>query len=98
DGFISAVGYPFLTQKQGSLADHAIETALLMFEAFNAQVTRFGYGRPIKAAMGLAFGSVRGTFQSSGIKSYDLYGDALVHADRYEEMRKHPLVAERIQE
>src|SRR5690606_28141249 len=77
DGFISSIGYPFLTDDNGSLADHAVDTALLMFRAFNSEVTRFGYGHPIKAAMGLAYNSVQGTFQSVGIRAYDLFGDAL---------------------
>lgn len=93
DGFISAVGYPFMTEKSMSLADHAVDTALMMFKAFNAEVDRFSYGHPIKAAMGLAFNTVQGTFQSSGIRAYDLYGDALVQAYRYEEMRKNPQIA-----
>jgi hypothetical protein len=62
----------------------------MMFRAFNTEVKRFQYGRPIKAAMGLAFNTVQGTFQSSGIKSYDLFGEALIQAYRYEEIRKHP--------
>jgi class 3 adenylate cyclase len=94
DGFISAVGYPFMTENQHQLADHALETALLMFRAFNREVEKFGYGQPIKAAMGLAYNAVQGTFQSSGIRSYDLFGDALVQAYRYEEMRKNPVIAE----
>lgn len=98
DGFISAIGYPFLVKGQDSLADHAIETALLMFKAFNAEVARFDYAVPIKAAMGLAFNTVQGTFQSSDIKSYDLYGEALIQADRYEEMRKHPQAERLIRE
>jgi class 3 adenylate cyclase len=93
DGFISAVGYPFMTEKQDQLADHALETALLMFRAFNSEVDKFGYGQPIKAAMGLAYNAVQGTFQSSGIRAYDLFGDALVQAYRYEEMRKNPSIA-----
>ncbi|MEC8858622.1 MAG: hypothetical protein VYE29_01330 [Pseudomonadota bacterium] len=92
DGFISAVGYPFLTDQKHTLADHAVETALLMFRAFNAEVDKFAYGYPIKAAMGLAYNSVQGTFQSSGIRAYDLFGDALVQAYRYEELRKHPVI------
>lgn len=92
DGFISSIGYPFLADDPDSLADHAIATALIMFRAFNEEVARFDYARPIKGAMGLAFNSVQGTFQSSGIKSYDLFGDALIQAYRYEEMRKHPAV------
>ncbi len=96
DGFISAIGYPFLTEKPDALADHAIETALIMLRAFNAEVKKFDYGQPIKASMGMAYNSVQGTFQSSGIKSYDLYGEALVQAYRYEEIRKHPRIAEMI--
>ncbi len=94
DGFISSIGYPFLTDKTDSLADHALETALIMIRAFNAEVKKFNYARPIKAAMGMAFNSVQGTFQSSGIKSYDLYGEALVQAYRYEEIRKHSVIEE----
>jgi hypothetical protein len=92
DGFISSIGYPFIADDPNSLADHAVETALIMFREFNREVARFGYASPIKGAMGLAFNSVQGTFQSSDIKSYDLFGDALIQAYRYEEMRKHPAV------
>ncbi len=92
DGFISSIGYPFIADNPHSLADHAVETALIMSREFNAEVERFGYGNPIKAAMGLAFNSVQGNFQSSDIKSYDLFGDALIQTYRYEEMRKLPAI------
>jgi len=98
DGFISAIGYPFLTDRVDALADHAVETALLMLRAFNSEVDRFGYPHPIKAAMGLAYNSVQGTFQSSGIRAYDLFGDALIQAYRYEELRKIPVIANIIRE
>lgn|GEM_PF-136176 len=90
DGFISSVGYPFLPVDSRSLADSAVATALRMFEAFNREVARFNYSRPIKAAMGLAYNSVQGTFQSGGIRSYDLFGEALIQAAKYEELRKQP--------
>ena len=92
DGFISAIGYPFLPVDSRSLADSAVSTALLMFDAFNREVEKFNYSRPIKAAMGLAYNSVQGTFQSGGIRSYDLFGDALIQASRYEELRKNPVL------
>jgi hypothetical protein len=98
DGFISSIGYPFLTDQTDSLADHAIETALIMLRAFNSEVIKFNYTTPIKASMGMAFNSVQGTFQSSGIKSYDLYGEALVQAYRYEEIRKHSIIEKVIRE
>lgn len=94
DGFISAVGYPFLPVDSRSLADSAVATALMMFEAFNVEVEKFNYSRPIKAAMGLAYNSVQGTFQSGGIRSYDLFGDALIQASKYEELRKQPVLWE----
>ena len=92
DGFISAVGYPFLPIDSRSLADSAVSTALTMFEAFNLEVTKFNYSRPIKGAMGLAYNSVQGSFQSGGIRSYDLFGLALGQAAKYEELRKHPIL------
>ena len=98
DGFISSIGYPFLTDHTDSLADHAIETALIMLRAFNSEVVKFNYSTPIKASMGMAFNAVQGTFQSSGIKSYDLYGEALVQAYRYEEIRKHAMIEKVIKE
>lgn len=92
DGFISSVGYPFLPIDSRSLADSAVATALSMFEAFNKEVERFNYSRPIKAAMGLAYNSVQGTFQSGGIRSYDLFGESLIQASKYEELRKQPII------
>ena len=92
DGFISSFGYPFLPVDSHSLADSAVATALQMFEAFNLEVKRFNCSRPIKAAMGLAYNAVQGTFQSGGIRSYDLFGDALIQAAKYEELRKQPYI------
>ena len=98
DGFISAVGYPFLPVESRSLADSAVATALDMFKAFNEEVEKFNYSRPIKGAVGLAYNSVQGTFQSGGIRAYDLFGDSLIQAARYEELRKHPVVAKIIKD
>lgn len=98
DGFISSIGYPFLPVESRSLADSAVSTALEMFEAFNKEVKKFNYSRPIKAAMGLAYNSVQGTFQSGGIRSYDLFGDALIQASKYEELRKQLIIWETIKD
>lgn len=94
DGFISSVGYPFLPVDSRSLADSAVSTALTMFDTFNSEVEKFNYSRPIKAAIGLAYNSVQGTFQSGGIRSYDLFGEALIQASKYEELRKQPIIWE----
>lgn len=90
DGYISTVGYPFLPTEARSLADSAVSTALTMLDAFNKEVEKFNYSRPIKASIGLAYNSIQGTFQSAGIRSYDLYGEAIIQAAKYEELRKLP--------
>ena len=90
DGYISTVGYPFLPIEARSLADSAVSTALTMLDAFNKEVEKFNYSRPIKASIGLAYNSIQGTFQSAGIRSYDLYGEAIIQAAKYEELRKLP--------
>ena len=90
DGYISTVGYPFLPTEARSLADSAVSTALTMLDAFNKEVEKFNYSRPIKASIGLAYNSIQGTFQSAGIRSYDLYGEAIIQAAKYEELRKIP--------
>lgn len=92
DGFISSVGYPFLLVESRSLADSAVTTTFQMFEAFNKEGVKFNYSRPVKGAMGLAYNSVQGTFQSGSIRSYNLFGDALIQASKYEELRKHPAI------
>lgn len=96
DGFISSIGYPFLPIESQSLADSAVSAALDMFEVFNEEVRKFDYSKPIKGAMGLAYNSIQGTFQSGGIRAYDLFGDAIIQAAKYEELRKNPLVWELI--
>jgi hypothetical protein len=92
------VGYPFLPTESRSLADSAVGTALSMFDAFNQEVGKFNYSRPIKGGVGLAYNSIQGTFQSGGIRSYDLFGEAIVQAAKYEEMRKQPQIWRRFEQ
>ena len=84
EGYISTVGYPFLPIEARSLAHSAVSSSLTMLDAFNKGVEKFSYSRPIKASIGLAYISIQGTFQSAGIRSYDLYGEAIIQAAKYE--------------
>ena len=65
-----------------------MSTALTIFEVFNLEVKKFNYSRSIKGAMWLAYNSVQWTFQSGGILSYDLFGQAV----KYEDLRKQPVL------
>ena len=44
--------------------------------------------REIYCSVGIAYGEATGYFPSIGLKRYDLYGDCLVKATRYEAFRK----------
>ena len=72
------------------LADGAVSAALAMLDAFNTNLEKFNYSRPIKASIGLAYNSIQGTFQSGDIRSYDLYGEAIIQAAKYQKQRKIP--------
>lgn len=93
DGYICSTGYPFLIPDQSAVPeDYALDTALKMMEIFRAKAEAFDYDKPINACISLAHNVIRGTFQNGRIRSYDLYGPSIVQADRYEEMRKSPVV------
>ena len=62
---------------------------LWFLDIFKKEVDRCFPGQDIFCSIGISYGSVSGYFPKIGIKHYDLYGDAIVHATRYEAMRKH---------
>ena len=86
DGFLCSVGFPF--NSQGSLVDNAYALAEMFVEIFQNQVERY-FDCPHYCGIGISLGEVTGYFPTIGLKQYDLYGDAIVHATRYEGMRKH---------
>ncbi len=87
DGFLCSVGYPFKTPhgKQKSI------TALALIDRFTAifaeEVKNFDYPLPIYFSIGVALGEIHGFYPEVGPKEYDLFGDAIMLATRYESMR-----------
>lgn len=86
DGFLCSVGFPFSGFKVPEVA--AIELSERFIQVFNRVASlKFGPSR-VFCSLGLAMGEVGGFFPAAGLKHYDLFGDTIVKATRYEAMRK----------
>ncbi|RYE53650.1 MAG: hypothetical protein EOP48_13950, partial [Sphingobacteriales bacterium] len=86
DGFLCSVGYPF--NCNGDMFDSAVSLSQMFIEIFNTEVEKHFHGRQVYCSIGIAYGRVNGYFPKQGLKVYDLYGDGIILATRYEGIRK----------
>lgn len=87
DGFLCSVGYPF-TSPSGNLAQDAVDIARVFYRIFLEEVELFDYSEALHCGIGIAMGPIEGFYPESGTKEYDLYGESIILANRYEAMRK----------
>ena len=87
DGFLCSVGFPF--KCQGGIAENGYALAVTFADIFRGLVSRYFEDDNVFCSMGLSFGKVTGYFPKVGLKNYDLFGDSIVLATRYENFRKH---------
>jgi hypothetical protein len=88
DGFLCSVGFPFALPPGQSLYETAMRLALGFFAAFDEEVQLRKLPNPTYCSIGIAEGGIQGFFTVSGIRSYELFGDSIVLATRYESLRK----------
>ena len=86
DGFLCSVGFPIPTES--NVYDSSYRLALAFVEIFKESVKSYFGDKQYFCSIGIACGRVKGLFPKVGIKTYDLYGDPLVLATRYEAFRK----------
>ena len=86
DGFLCSVGFPFTCK--GRIVDETMALAEQFVEIFAEEVHKYFPKEEVFCGIGISLGTIAGYYPKSGIKQYDLYGDAIVHATRYEAMRK----------
>ncbi|MFW7379784.1 MAG: 7TM diverse intracellular signaling domain-containing protein [Oligoflexus sp.] len=86
DGFICSIGFPF--RCEGSVFAKAIELTEKFVSIINQESKSYFPDRQVYCGMGVAYSDVTGFFPKAGLQYYDLYGDAIVKAKRYEEFRK----------
>ncbi len=87
DGFLCSVGFPFRAIGP-SLEVCAIELAERVAAEFAKAMSKLTENEPIYCSIAIAKGSVRGYFSKSGAIRHDLWGPAIVHAVRYESLRR----------
>ena len=88
DGFLCSVGFPLDWSSSDSVQSQAIKLAHEFMEIFARKEQEFANDWPIHASIGVAFGEIEGFFPQSGTADYDLFGEAIVLADRYQSLRK----------
>ena len=89
DGFLCSIGYPFVSLTSRP-ADEAVELAKACINVLSEESSRLlPDSKPVCCGLGIAFGDISGFYPPSGAKEYDLFGRSIVHATRYESMRKY---------
>ncbi len=86
DGFLCSVGYPFACE--GDVYQNAVSLAEIFIQVFDVSAKKYLQGKDVYASIGIAYGDIRGGFPKHGIQNYDLHGDVIVKATRYEAFRK----------
>ena len=89
DGFLCLVDFPFKTPRTSTIESIAYRLAGEFVRVFAAEVDSYFRSKHYTCGIGIAKGEVEGFFPSSGTREYDLFGDGIIHATRYESMRKH---------
>lgn len=88
DGFLCSVGFPFKLPEGSQPVESAYQLALGFIRVFNKEVAAYFGEADYFCGVGIAKGDVVGYFPKSPPKEYDLFGDGIVYATRYEKMRK----------
>ena len=87
DGFLCSVGYPFKSPSDNA-ANDAIKLSYRFVEILNEESALLELSEPICCGVGIAIGSLQGFYPEGGTVEYDIYGQALILATRYERLRK----------
>ncbi|HET9238040.1 MAG TPA: 7TM diverse intracellular signaling domain-containing protein [Oligoflexus sp.] len=88
DGFLCAVGFPFQTPPGHVSHEVALQLAFGFLNAFDEEFPGTTSESRSYCSIGMARGAIQGFFTVSGIRSYELFGDSIVLATRYESLRK----------
>jgi class 3 adenylate cyclase len=94
DGFLCSVGYPFQSLTVNP-TNEAIDLAKRFAQVLHEEAAILHSETSVACGIGIALDSLTGFYPEAGTKEYDIYGQALVLATRYEGMRKTLFEAEK---
>ncbi|WP_132323030.1 7TM diverse intracellular signaling domain-containing protein [Pseudobacteriovorax antillogorgiicola] len=86
DGFYCSIGFPFLPPSKLEPAHHSLHLAKQFMQIFDRVVRSMNV--PNGCAIGIAEGNLEGFYPVSGILEYQLFGDGIVRANRFQEARR----------
>ncbi|NRA66893.1 MAG: hypothetical protein HRU19_20565 [Pseudobacteriovorax sp.] len=87
DGFLCSIDYPFHSPSENP-AQLALMIARRFYEIVADESLRLQSNESVNCSIGVAHGAIQGFYPESGTKEYDLFGEALVLATRYQGLRK----------
>lgn len=87
DGGLCSIGYPFASLT-GNPANEAVDIGKRIAQALAEEAEMLHSPTPITCGIGIALDTLIGFYPETGTKEYDIYGQALILATRYEAMRK----------
>ncbi|SMF14296.1 Adenylate and Guanylate cyclase catalytic domain-containing protein [Pseudobacteriovorax antillogorgiicola] len=88
DGFLCSVGFPFETGEELGIPSSAVTLAEDFIREFQAHVDEHDLSDQVFCSIGIAFGVIEGRYPVTGAVEYDVYGPAVISANRYERVRK----------
>ena len=87
DGFLCSVGFPFKSPHE-NIFDACLALSHEFLKILDSHCVSSALNTQIFAGIGIAFGDVEAFFAESPPIEYDLFGNGIVLATRYEQMRK----------
>lgn len=87
DGFLCSIGYPFQSLTDNPAHD-AVDLAKDFIRILAEESAMLHSTTPVACGIGIALGPMTGFFPESGTKEYDIFGQPIVLATRYESLRK----------
>ena len=88
DGFLCSIGFPFRSPGNVNLGIAAIELSEKFINVFNDIVKDYSLKKEIFCSVAAAIGDLEAFYPIAGVKEYDLYGNGIILAARYEALRK----------
>lgn len=88
DGFLCSIGYPFNIPDDWDKHATAINLIIDFLDDFDNICKNIGIEEKVFCAVGIAEGEVESYYPLVGTKEYDLYGNGIILAARYESLRK----------
>lgn len=88
DGLMCSVGYPLPYPEDRDLRSATLELAIRLTNAFKEVTNDMQLDRELWCSIGASYGELSSFYSNYGTLRFDLYGNTIVRATRYQDFRK----------